>query len=96
MRTVDPAVTKPRKRWPRALCAALVAMLAALPSLHAAADPARSNFLQAHCAECHDAETRKGGLDLGTLSPDLATPATFATLANWRHSQTLWASGFSQ
>ncbi|HAM73237.1 MAG TPA: hypothetical protein DCM86_16500 [Verrucomicrobiales bacterium] len=35
-------------------------------------------FLKAHCTECHDADTRKGGLDLESLPTDLADPATFA------------------
>ena len=26
-----------------------------------------SSFLQTHCAECHDAETKKAGLDLTAL-----------------------------
>lgn len=33
----------------------------------AAPAPARQTFLQSHCVECHDAETRKGGLDLTAL-----------------------------
>jgi Protein of unknown function (DUF1592)/Protein of unknown function (DUF1588)/Protein of unknown function (DUF1587)/Protein of unknown function (DUF1585)/Protein of unknown function (DUF1595)/Planctomycete cytochrome C len=31
-------------------------------------------FLDQHCAECHDAEMKKGGLDLGELSADLSKP----------------------
>ena len=35
--------------------------------------PARA-FLTAHCAECHDADTKKGDLDLSALSADLDNP----------------------
>ncbi len=31
-------------------------------------------FLEKHCFECHDAETKKGGLDLTTLRYDPAKP----------------------
>ena len=35
-------------------------------------------FLDAHCAECHDVEAKKGGLDLTALNFDLAQPTNFA------------------
>ena len=35
-------------------------------------------FLDAHCAECHDAEVNKGGLDLTALKYDLAQPTNFS------------------
>src|SRR5438552_13015175 len=35
-------------------------------------------FLEKHCAECHNAETKKGGLDLSTLKPDFAKPEDFS------------------
>ncbi len=35
-------------------------------------------FLDAHCVECHDAELRKGGLDLTTLPFELSAPTNFA------------------
>jgi len=38
----------------------------------------RSQFLQTHCSECHDAETKKGDFDLATLGNDPAKPETFA------------------
>ncbi len=41
-----------------------------------AADPA--TFIEQHCAKCHDAETKKGSLDLTVLKPDYADPDTFA------------------
>lgn len=44
----------------------------------AAADTRQAAFLKAYCAECHDAETKKGDLDLATLGTDLAATETFA------------------
>jgi hypothetical protein len=35
-------------------------------------------FLDKHCVECHDAETKKGGLDLTSLSSDLSNAQTFS------------------
>lgn len=35
-------------------------------------------FLDSHCTECHDADTRKGGLDLTALKFDLAQATNFA------------------
>src|SRR6185436_12837852 len=44
-------------------------------------DLARSGriFLEQYCTECHDAETKKGGLDLTALRFDLANPTNFST-----------------
>ncbi|MEI6232407.1 MAG: DUF1592 domain-containing protein [Planctomycetota bacterium] len=36
-------------------------------------------FLSAHCFECHDADTHKGGLDLTALKSNLSDMATFET-----------------
>jgi cytochrome c553 len=36
-------------------------------------------FMEKHCVECHDADTKKGGLDLSALKFDLATPTNFNT-----------------
>ncbi|MBV9468596.1 MAG: DUF1592 domain-containing protein [Abitibacteriaceae bacterium] len=36
-------------------------------------------FLESHCFDCHDSETKKGGLDLATLKFNLADPQTFPT-----------------
>ncbi|PAW84794.1 MAG: hypothetical protein B9S33_11080 [Pedosphaera sp. Tous-C6FEB] len=54
--------------------AALVATLACLPSPGQAAEvPASAReFLKRHCTECHDADARKGGLDLTALKFDLS------------------------
>src|SRR6266496_1849797 len=35
-------------------------------------------FVDRHCFECHDAETKKGGLDLTGLPFDLANPTNFS------------------
>jgi len=35
-------------------------------------------FLETHCFDCHDAETKKGGLDLTTLKEDMDDPGAFA------------------
>ncbi len=67
-----------------------VIALLAFGALHiSAAEPARA-FLEEHCFDCHDAETKKGGLDLTTLKFDLAEPATFAA---WAKVHELIASG---
>jgi hypothetical protein len=34
-------------------------------------------FLEKHCVECHDADAKKGGLDLTALRSDLADPKSF-------------------
>ena len=35
-------------------------------------------FLQKHCLECHDTETKKGGFDLTALKFDVANPTNFS------------------
>jgi len=35
-------------------------------------------FLEKHCYDCHDAETKKGDLDLTTLKPEFANAESFA------------------
>ena len=44
----------------------------------AAADTRQAAFLKTYCTECHDAETKKGNLDLGTLGADLTATESFA------------------
>lgn len=44
----------------------------------AAAAPKLQPFLQKHCLECHDAEVKKGGLDLSALKFDLANRTNFS------------------
>ena len=45
----------------------------------AAPSPVLKAFVGKHCVECHDADTRKGGLDLTALTFDLASPSEFNT-----------------
>lgn len=47
-------------------------------SLPAAAPAPLGAFLESHCHECHDADVRKGDLDLTSLAMDLNRPETFA------------------
>jgi len=44
----------------------------------AAAPATMQPFLENHCAECHDAEKKKGGLDLDALAFDLKDAKSFA------------------
>jgi hypothetical protein len=39
---------------------------------------ASRQFLEQYCVECHDAETKKGGLDLTVLKFELANPTNFS------------------
>ncbi len=41
--------------------------------------PASRQFVEKHCVECHDAEMKKGGLDLTALKFDPANPTNFST-----------------
>jgi cytochrome c553 len=56
-------------------------VLAAVSRASAAATlpPAANDFVQHHCVECHDADTKKGDLDLTSLPFDLDAQKTFAT-----------------
>jgi hypothetical protein len=47
-------------------------------ALATAAEPRA--FMEKHCFECHDAETKKGGLDLTTLRYDAAKPEKWVQL----------------
>ncbi len=59
----------------------LLASASAAAAAAAAADlpPGVGKFVERHCSECHDAETKKGGLDLTGLKFDLANPTNFST-----------------
>lgn len=60
---------------PFLLCAALTGVV---PSAgDAAAGGMLRPFLEQHCAECHDADTKKGGLDLAKLALKLDDAASF-------------------
>jgi hypothetical protein len=52
-----------------------LALLAA-SGVGAAADGDFPGFLDRHCLECHDPETKKGNLDLTALRPDFSDPVT--------------------
>ncbi len=56
--------------WPFAALAFIAAPLAA-------ADPLQP-FLEEYCLDCHDADSKKGGLDLTALKADFSTPKNFA------------------
>ena len=58
---------------PLALAFALAAVF--IPASAAEFKPAA--FFTKHCTECHDAETKKGNLDLTSLKPDFADAAMF-------------------
>jgi hypothetical protein len=55
---------------------AIVALLCARSS-NALPPGSTGAFIEQHCVECHDAEMKKGGLDLQALKFDLADEATF-------------------
>ena len=62
-----------------------LAALSLLPLRAAGAIPA--SFFEAHCTDCHDAETKKGGLDLTALD------STFSDSAAWVRVHDKIASG---
>src|ERR1043166_9074667 len=63
----------------RATCwTALCALLAAVEVSAAPNDSVVSAFVQKHCVECHDADTKKGDLDLTALKFDLANSTNFS------------------
>src|SRR6185436_4456625 len=47
-------------------------------SLGATLPPKNREFLEKHCFECHDAEVKKGGLDLTALKFDPANSTNFS------------------
>ncbi len=51
-------------------------------SAAAATPPPLSTFLNQHCVECHDADVKKGGLDLDALKFDLTDANAFK---QWQH-----------
>src|SRR5947209_8100240 len=44
----------------------------------ARADDGVKSFIQQHCADCHDADQKKGNLDLSAVGSELSRPDTFA------------------
>ncbi|WP_395750595.1 DUF1592 domain-containing protein [Prosthecobacter sp.] len=61
-----------------------------LSSASGAPPAALKPFLEQHCYDCHDADTKKGGLDLDALPADLRSPET---LAKWTQLHDLVATG---
>lgn len=55
-----------------------VRFLTLMLCLSAIAAQAAPEFFNRHCVDCHDAETKKGGLDLTALGSDLSTPDRLA------------------
>jgi hypothetical protein len=60
----------PRVRW-------LLPFLLFCAPIARAALPATNEYLDQYCADCHDTETKKGGLDLTTLPWDLGERKNF-------------------
>jgi len=48
-----------------------------MPAKAAMTPPSPEKFLTKYCIECHDSETKKGGLDLATLKRDHSNPTNF-------------------
>lgn len=65
--------------FPQGFC--FVFLAAALPTAGAAVPKSLASFLDQHCVECHDADVKKGGLDLLALPFDLADAEAFQ---KWR------------
>ena len=60
---------------PLSLC--LLITLTLITDYSSAAVPDAATFFEQHCNGCHDAETRKGNLDLTALKPDFSDPDIF-------------------
>ena len=56
----------------------VVCALAFTLAVAQSAKPPAKGFFTKHCLECHDAETKKGSLDLTALQPDFADAENFA------------------
>jgi hypothetical protein len=62
----------------------------ALPAAAIGAEPAHTAFFETHCYDCHDADEKKGGLDLTALPTDFSKPENFT---RWVKVHDLIASG---
>ncbi len=69
-------------------CLLVSAVFLSLRCILPAAGPAA--FFEQHCTDCHDAESKKGGLDLNSLTLKLGDRANFAT---WEKVHDRIASG---
>ena len=54
-------------------------LLSAFAAAREAPHAPLTGFLDKHCIECHDSDTKKGDLDLTALPMKLEDPATFST-----------------
>lgn len=66
------------KLWKQSVACVVAILAVARPVLAAGSDADISPFLDKYCFECHDADLKKGGLDLTALPFDLADRQTFA------------------
>src|SRR5436190_18802515 len=55
-----------------------VALIGVAPLRGVEPAPLGGEFLEKHCVECHDSETKKGGLDLTALKFDFGNPTNFS------------------
>ncbi len=62
------------------LHASVAALLIGGSTAFAAPNPVVTRFIDQHCVECHDAEMKKGGLDLAALKLEAGSPKD---LAKW-------------
>jgi hypothetical protein len=64
-----------RTRW----LFAVYGILSVVAPRGEAAPSGVDRFIEKHCVECHDGESKKGGLDLTALKSNLTEPGNFAT-----------------
>lgn len=79
MKTIRPSDKEMGRRRLFA-CSLLVSLSHCLFVSTASAAPATQAFLETHCYDCHDAETKKGALDLTALKYD---PASRDSVEKW-------------
>jgi hypothetical protein len=56
----------------------LIGFLTGISCLQALENPKVEPFLEQHCFECHDSDSKKGGLDLSSLKFELSNPTNFS------------------
>ena len=75
-----PSLLPTSKRLIRPVCLLAVGCVAMIANDAVAALPnSLEPLVDAHCVECHDADTKKGGLDLTALKFDLSSPTELKT-----------------
>ena len=75
--TAGSAITRLRSSLSGLIGVAICCCLFAAATGQAALPPAAVGFIQNHCAQCHDSDSKKGGLDLTSFPFDLKSPSTF-------------------